>query len=103
MGTGYAFCGHDGTQWVGAKALVALRAAANWSNTSTPTYIALETTAEGSTGRTPRVTVMPNGPLLLHNNSGRAESPIGGGYLFVENGALKFKGSSGTITTIAPP
>jgi hypothetical protein len=30
-------------------------------------------------------------------------NPTGGGVLFVENGALKYRGSSGTVTTIAPP
>ena len=29
-------------------------------------------------------------------------NPVGGGVLYVEGGALKFRGSSGTITTIAP-
>jgi hypothetical protein len=29
-------------------------------------------------------------------------APTGGGVLFVQNGALKYKGSSGTVTTIAP-
>jgi hypothetical protein len=29
-------------------------------------------------------------------------SPSGGGVLYVENGALKYRGSSGTVTTIAP-
>jgi hypothetical protein len=29
-------------------------------------------------------------------------SPAGGGILYVENGALKYKGSNGTVTTIAP-
>lgn|SRR5574337_224271 len=29
-------------------------------------------------------------------------SPSGGGILYVENGALKYRGSGGTITTIAP-
>ncbi len=29
-------------------------------------------------------------------------SPAGGGILYVQDGALKYKGSSGTITTIAP-
>jgi hypothetical protein len=28
--------------------------------------------------------------------------PSGGGVLYVEAGALKYRGSSGTITTIAP-
>jgi hypothetical protein len=29
-------------------------------------------------------------------------SPAGGGILYVENGALKYKGSNGTVTAIAP-
>ncbi len=29
-------------------------------------------------------------------------SPAGGGILYVQDGALKYKGSSGTVTTIAP-
>lgn len=29
-------------------------------------------------------------------------NPIGGGILFVENGSLKYRGSDGTVTTIAP-
>ncbi len=28
-------------------------------------------------------------------------NPTGGGIIYVENGALKYRGSSGTITTIA--
>ena len=31
-----------------------------------------------------------------------SSSPTGGGYLYVEAGALKYRGSSGTVTTIAP-
>ena len=30
-------------------------------------------------------------------------NPAGGGILYVENGALKYRGSNGTVTTIAPP
>lgn len=29
-------------------------------------------------------------------------NPVGGGILFVDNGALKYRGTSGTVTTIAP-
>ena len=29
-------------------------------------------------------------------------SPTGGGILYVENGALKYRGTNGTVTTIAP-
>jgi hypothetical protein len=61
MGTGYALCGHDGTSYVGAKALVSLLTFAAWSNTSTPTTIVLETTATGSTARTARWFVKDTG------------------------------------------
>jgi len=41
--------------------------------------------------------------LILKNVSASVSaSPVGGGYLFVQGGALKFKGGNGTITTIAP-
>jgi glyoxylate utilization-related uncharacterized protein len=30
-----------------------------------------------------------------------ASNPTGGGYLYIEAGALKFRGSGGTVTTIA--
>ena len=30
-----------------------------------------------------------------------ASNPTGGGVLYVESGALKYRGSSGTVTTIA--
>ena len=41
--------------------------------------------------------------LILENLSASpSASPVGGGYLYVENGALKFMGGNGTITTIAP-
>jgi len=29
-------------------------------------------------------------------------TPVGGGYLYVDTGALKYKGSSGTLTTVGP-
>jgi len=41
--------------------------------------------------------------LILSNLSASVSaSPSGGGFLYVEDGALKFKGGSGTITTVAP-
>lgn len=40
--------------------------------------------------------------LILDNLSASpSASPVGGGYLYVENGELKFMGGNGTITTIA--
>lgn len=38
--------------------------------------------------------------LFLANQASQPATPSGGGVLFVESGALKFKGSSGTVTTL---
>lgn len=35
-------------------------------------------------------------------NGSAPNTPVGGGVIYVEGGALKYKGSSGTVTTIAP-
>lgn len=42
-----------------------------------------------------------NAGFLMQNSGGAVATPAGGGFLYVESGALKFKGSSGTVTTIA--
>jgi hypothetical protein len=39
--------------------------------------------------------------LFVANATAPAANPTGGGYLYVEGGALKYRGSSGTVTTIA--
>ena len=38
----------------------------------------------------------------MANATAPTSSPAGMGQLYVEGGALKFRGSSGTVTTIAP-
>ena len=40
--------------------------------------------------------------LLMQNGTAPSVSLTGGGILYVEAGALKYRGSSGTVTTIAP-
>lgn len=57
------------------------------------------TTANGSAMTAPTVT----GPGLLIGNVTAAPStnPVGGGVLYCEAGALKFRGTGGTITTLA--
>jgi len=47
------------------------------------------------------VTVRPDYILIKDTSGAPSGTPTGGGYLYVESGALKFKGSSGTVTTIA--
>jgi hypothetical protein len=38
---------------------------------------------------------------LANATTAPASNPTGGGVLYVESGALKYRGSSGTVTTIA--
>ena len=47
-----------------------------------------------------RMRIQADGTIKIANSS-EPSTPSGGGVLYVQNGALKFKGSSGTITTIA--
>jgi hypothetical protein len=61
------------------------------------------TAGAGTAGtQTARITIDTAG-VALHSNcdSAPAGTPSGGGYLYAEAGALKWKGSSGTVTTIA--
>ena len=39
--------------------------------------------------------------FLIQNTSAPTANPVGAGYLYVQSGALKYRGSSGTVTTIA--
>jgi hypothetical protein len=43
------------------------------------------------------------GVIGIANGTAPGSSPAGGGQLYVEAGALKYRGSSGTVTTIAVP
>lgn len=48
------------------------------------------------------LTVDKDAILYIKNNvAGTPGTPVGGGYLYTEAGALKYKGTSGTVTTIA--
>ncbi|MEY4441028.1 MAG: Myxococcus phage Mx8 [Pseudomonadota bacterium] len=49
-----------------------------------------------------KVSIDANTNLFIANSSSvPAANPSGGGFLYVQSGALKYRGSSGTITTIA--
>ena len=48
-----------------------------------------------------RIAIDTTGVLLVSNGTAPGSNPTGGGYLYVESGALKYRGSSGTVTTIA--
>ncbi len=44
-----------------------------------------------------------SGAIGIQNSASiPSANPTGGGVLYVQNGALKYRGSSGTVTTIAP-
>jgi hypothetical protein len=40
--------------------------------------------------------------FIANRNTAPTVNPVGGGLLYVEAGALKFRGSAGTVTVIAP-
>jgi hypothetical protein len=48
-----------------------------------------------------RLSILSQSAVLFIANSSAPATPTGGGHLYVESGALKYKGSSGTVTTIA--
>lgn len=53
-----------------------------------------------------RLRILRNGVLKIFNTTANpSDTPTGGGYLYVDkdDGGLKFKGSAGTVTTMAPP
>lgn len=73
------------------------------STNNTATSVVLRTAANTTTtSGSDRLTVDSAGVFKLSNaDSAPGSSPTGGGYLYTEAGALKYRGSSGTITTIA--
>ena len=52
-------------------------------------------------GATTRLTVNENA-IQIDNTTAPSSNPSSSGYLYVENGQLKYRGSSGTITELAP-
>lgn len=101
-GLGFGLIGHDGTNYTGAKGIVGVLAAEAYTPTANGTMVVIETTPKGSLGRVRQVTILPEGGALLANASAVPSTPASGGVFYVENGALKYKGSSGTVTVIAP-
>lgn len=45
---------------------------------------------------------MEKGMFIANSTTVPTGDPVGGGFLFVEAGALKYRGSSGTVTTVGP-
>lgn len=74
--------------------------ALNVAVTETATGTGTKRLLDLSVGGTSMFNIDNTGDVFLANTSAPS-TPTGGGYLFVESGALKYKGSSGTVTTIA--
>lgn len=66
----------------------------------TPGRIAFETSF-GTSSPSRRMEINNAGNLKIFNTSAAPTSVSGGGMLYVDAGALKYRGSSGTVTTIA--
>jgi hypothetical protein len=56
---------------------------------------------DGSGNTAIRAVVVATNGLQLPNVSAPPATPVGGGVLYVETGSLKYKGSSGTVTSLA--
>ena len=65
------------------------------------TLVALSATG-GSTGSVDYFQYVNADRLLMQNGTAPSTSLSGGGIMYVEAGALKYRGSSGTVTDIAP-
>ena len=86
-----------------AKQIIA--SAPDAATTALLTFAAINQTAPhfkafNSVGDT-KFAITPDVWLNFYNSTAPSSNPTGGGYLYVEAGALKYRGSSGTVTTIA--
>lgn len=118
-GRGY----HSGGAWGGIAGRIRIFAAEDFTSTAQGTRAAIELTPPGATAGVPVIAPWGNGNVAI-NPAGVATStlfgsgvkvigiancttaptvnPTGGGVLYVEAGALKYRGSSGTVTTLGP-
>ncbi len=110
-GLGYTSAG----AYTGTPAFMDFRAAENWSGTAQGAYIQFWTTPIGSTTFGERLRIDPSGNvgigatafgtsaakvLGLGNATAPTTSPASMGQLYVESGALKYRGAGNTITTL---
>jgi len=71
------------------------------SGNKVPTRINFTVTDSGA-NRATALDIMPNRWLFIADTYAvPSTNPVGGGYLYVEAGALKYRGPNGTVTTIA--
>ena len=105
--------GSDGALIASTTIVVTVAAGDNlqlyWSASSTQAF--LQYLADGTSPTRPvtpsaivavqQIMFSATAPLQFIANSSEPATPTGGGILFVASGALKYKGSSGTVTTLA--
>ena len=75
----------------------------HWTSTasSQDAYMSLSTVRDGT--MTEHLKIYSNSMVFIKDKAaGLIGTPSGGGYLYTDSGALKYMGSSGTSTTIAP-
>lgn len=66
-----------------------------------PGKLGFETTSDGAGTTSRRLEISRDGNLKIFNTAAAPTTVSGGGMLYVEAGALKYRGSGGTVTTIA--
>jgi hypothetical protein len=49
-----------------------------------------------------KMRILNAGTVFVANSTAPGSNPTAGGYMYVESGALKYRGSSGTVTTVGP-
>ena len=93
-----AFAPSDGTNIIGPNVSITARAEANATLGNAPMALQFYT---GSNGGSLRMAVSSTGVVSIYNATAPATSPAGLGQLYVLAGALVYRGSGGTVTTIA--
>lgn len=100
----HSIIGHDGVGYDlnsgNGRRYMDVRSPTVWTAGAGFTEIAFST-LNGSLTPSERLVITQEGWQLLKNVSAPASNPVSGGYVYVENGALKYRGSSGTVTTLA--
>ena len=73
----------------------------NWTSSAgvQSAYISFSSVSGGA--QREHMKILASTHIFIKDTLGTPPTPSGGGYLYVDSGALKFKGSSGTVTTVA--
>lgn len=102
--TGYTINGTSGSGTnIAGAALCLAGGAGTGSGIGGP--VKFQTSSAGASGTTlrslvDRIIIDNTGVVFIANGTAPTSNPVGGGFWYVESGALKYRGSSGTITTL---